>query len=411
MPPKWGMIDVLGSIKNYRESIERLMPDKNLAVLETIQRKIESGKFSDATEYNPVRAIDFVKHMNCESMLYTISKWYPTVLSSTKIRMRIYAKVRVLIYMSLRGFSSLREAYMSLTDSDFVELGFTKRPSYESLREFLNDRLGNDGLKELFDAIVTEIVRLGRSYGIDIGNRVGEDATDVRALKHDSEAKYSGYYKEYGYKVDIIADLDNGTLPLDFTPLDINGNEGECLITSIESISSKGIHPTFIAVDDKYATYENIGYCGVHGIEMVYKIAKNWKYNSRGNPESIRHRYQKYHRNDDWDVNADLDFMLYYLWNHGDIEYVGAYYRNLAMHRNSIDPEEYLSRCHERSSKIEGMNGYLKSHTNLDRRPVRRGWNAFVRQVTLSLLGVVGSALIRLQNGITEGLTSLAYIT
>jgi hypothetical protein len=37
---------------------------------------------------------------------------------------------------------------------------------------------------------------------------VGHDATDTNSLKHDKEAKYSGYYKHAGYKVDVVHDLE-----------------------------------------------------------------------------------------------------------------------------------------------------------------------------------------------------------
>lgn len=410
MPPNGDGEYALGSIKRYWANIEQLMPDKNLAVLETIQRKIESSKFRDATEYNPVRAVDFVGFLDCEFLDLFLAKYYPRIRKSEKIKSRIMAKVRFVAYMALSRAEHILSAYNSLSDEDFEKLGFFERPSYESLREFINDKLGNDGLQELHRYIIERIVHLAESYGIEIGKRIGEDATDIRALKHDPEADYSGYYKEYGYKVDFVADMDNGTLILHFTPMSINSNEGDCLIPSIECLRDKGIKPEYIVCDDKYATYKNIGYCGVHGIDMVYKIAKNWKENSNGSIDSLYKRYQKYHREDDWVPEADIGFMLWYLYKKGDYDYTGAYYRNHSIERYTSEPEDYLSLCHERSGKIEGMNGYLKSHTNLDHRPVRRGWKGFVRHVIYVVLSQAFAALIRLQNGITENLTNLTYI-
>ena len=386
------------------------MPDSNLALVEEIARDGHKYGFVDATPENPVPAVLFMSQMNCERLEEFMARYYPRIKKSESIKEGVMAKLRLLGVMVTGGYRSIRALYRSLTEEDFIKLGFKRKPSYESIREFINDRLGPNGLIELFYVLIELIVDYGKKNGIEIGKRIGEDATDIRALKHDSDAHYSGYYKEYGYKVDIVCDLDNGTLPLALTLLDINANEGECLVPSIEKLTRLGCHPTFIAFDDKYATYYNIGYCGVHGIDTAYKIAVNWKYNKKGDIEEIKRRYQKYHTNDDWVVNASLDYMLWYLFEHGDTEYVGAYYRNQSMREYASDPDGYTELCNERSAKVEGMNGWLKTQTNLDSRLPRRGWNAFVRHVVLSMLGPVFAAFIRLQHGVTENISNITYI-
>lgn len=383
------------SIKRYRSGIKTGIADK----------------FRDATEYNAVRAKIFVRFLDCEFLDKFIARLYPRTQESEKIRERIYAKIRFMGYMLLGGNQNLLRAYNSLSEDEFIALGFKRRPSYESLREFIYDKLDEKGSKYLHRLIIEEISQLANEYGFEIGKRIGEDATDIRALKHDPDADYSGYYKEYGYKADFVADLDNDTLILEYTPMKINSNEGKCLIDSVESVRSMNLHPKYLVIDDKYADYKNIGYCGVHNIDMVYKIAKHWKYNSKGDVDEIKRKYQKYHREDDWVVNADLDFMLCYLFQHGEHEYAGAYYRNKMMDIYSRDPDDYLSKCHERSGKIEGMNGYLKTHCGLDSRLPRRGWYAFVRHISNVVLRQAFVALIRLQNGVTEHLTNMTYIT
>ena len=402
MPLSRGGWDALESIKRYRQDVVREVLCLDEAFFEAKTGDILGCGFVDATEDNPVPAIFFVSEMDCEGLEVFMARYYPRINGSERIRRRVMAKVRFLGYMVMKGYRSIRAAYRSLTEEAFIKLGFDRRPSYECLREFINDRLGNDGLIELFYTLIERIVQYGKRNGLDIGRRLGEDATDIRALKHDIEAHYSGYYKEYGYKLDIVFDLEHDALPLAFTALDINANEGECLVPSIEKLKGLGCHPTFIAFDTKYATYHNIGYCGVHGIDCAYKIPVNWKYNSKGDVEEIKRRYQRYHNNDDWIVNATMDDMLWYLYKHGDIEYVGAYYRNLAMTEYLSDPESYISRCNERSAKVEGMNAILKTQTMLDSRLPRRGWKAFVRHCVLSLLAPVFAAFIRIQNGVTR---------
>ena len=410
MPPSLAGWDALESIKRYWQNMEKMMPDSNLALIEVMTRDLQEHGFLDATQDNPLPAVLFVSQMDCERLEEFMAKIYPRTKKSKTVKERVMAKLRILSLMVIKGYRSIRALYRSLTEEDFIKLGFKRKPSYESIREFINDRLGPIGLIELFYILIELIVDYGKKNGIEIGKRIGEDATDIRALKHDPDADYSGYYKEHGYKVDIVFDLDNNALPLALTLLNINANEAECLVPSIEKLTRLGCHPTYIAFDDKYATYSNIGYCGIHGIDTVYKIASNWKYNKKGDLEEIKRRYQKYHRNEDWIVNASLEQMLWYLYEHGDIEYVGAYYRNQSMHEYQSNPEEYVKRCNERSSKVEGMNGYLKTQTNLDSRLPRRGWKAFAMHVVISLLGPVFAAFIRLQHGITQNISNITYI-
>ena len=83
-------------------------------------------------------------------------------------------------------------------DDGWSRLGFTGKPTYELLREFVNERIGDDRFRLLFDTLLVELCRLEKTPGVSIGRRVGNDGTDGHSLKHDSEAKYSGYCKHNG---------------------------------------------------------------------------------------------------------------------------------------------------------------------------------------------------------------------
>ena len=397
-------------IKIFWSKIDQVIPDKDPGMLSDIQRS-EEKKFVNPAAEEPVSGIFFASWMNCNFLEKFLWKHYLRARESQSIKSRIYGKLRFIVYMVLKRAKNIAEAYNSLTTEDFIHLGFEHKPSYETIREFLNDRLGNKGLEELFYLIVGEIKRIAESYSIKIGAIIYEDATDVRALKHDPEAKYSGYYNEYGYKTDIIIDADNDMLPLSFTPLEITEDEGKCLIPSLEKMNERDIHPTLMVVDDKYASYRNIAHAGLHNIELNYKIAKGWKYNNKGSEKELKRRYQKYHRKDDFVVNADINYILWFLYKHEDYKYAGAYYRNLAMKEYSDNPEEYTKICNGRSGKMEGFNGILKMETNFDGRLPRRGWDAFVRNAILSIMAFDIAALIRLQHGIADNLTSITYIT
>lgn len=169
-----------------------------------------------------------------------------------------------------------------------------------------------------------------KKKGLQLGKHTFEDATPVRSLKDDPDAKYSGYYKHSGYKVDTTIDATAG-IPLDYKPMEITANEGEHLIPSQEHVTRLGVQEKVRVIDTKYATFENIAYCELNGILLYYKIAKSWDFKEEGRPGEIKKLYQKYHHESDFIPGADLDFMFHYLYKKKEFESVGSYFRNLRM--------------------------------------------------------------------------------
>jgi len=227
-------------------------------------------------------------------------------------------------------------------------------------------------------------------------------------LKHDPEATYSGYYKHSGYKMDTTIDA-NLLIPLSYMPMEITGNEGKNLIPSMKQIRSYGIHEKIRVVDCKYATFQNIAYSELHGISLYYKIPEHWKYKEEGEPINIKRLYQRYHRFDDFVVNANLDSMLHYLFKKGEVEAVGSYFRNHRMVEYETCPELYLEICHTRS-RIEGDYGRMKLTTLLDDHPGRRGWKQFLFHIGKVMIGLIFAALIRVQHGVFDHLSNVAHI-
>ena len=395
--------------------VNNFVADRHLTFLDVERELFEQMLAEDSPEHFrspsaeiPVPAEKFVCYLDTDFVEDLLKKAYPKY---DHIKKRFPPRVRFFAYFTLSRMVSMKKAYRRLEPEDFHNMGFDKIPNYELLRVFIYEKIGRDKLKIIFDLIVKELTRLLKRQGIELGKRVGEDATDVRALKHDKEAEYSGYYKEYGYKTDIVHDLDQQTLPLDYKVLRINDDEGKCTIGIHEHLREYGIYPDEWNVDGKYATYSNIANLQTQGTRVIYKVQNGWKTNSKGTIAEIKKRYQKYHRRGDFRAMASLEFMLHYLMKMGDEEYVGAYYRNAAMRRFDSNPDEYLDECHERSGKTEGMMGTAKLETALDMRLPRRGWRAFKFTVDISMLAFVFAALIRVQNNNTKALGSLTYIT
>lgn len=398
-------IDIERKVEKYWGSKTRQLNIGDEEEFQQILKDIEK-QFIDPTKDKPMRAIDVAKWLDPTPLLDILKARYPYF---DIIKERLMPRFRFLAYLTISKKRNLRQAYLSLTESEFQELGFSSIPTYELLREFIYERISVEDFPFVFQWIVKELVFLLKKKDILLGKQVFQDATDVRALKHDKDAKYSGYYKESGYKLDATVDAES-EIPLHYIPMEITSDEGKNLISSQEQLASLGICEKERIVDDKYATYENISQSEIKGVKMIYKIAKHWVSNPSGDPKEIKRLYQKYHQEDDFIPGADLEFMLCYLNKKDERETVGAYYRNQRMNEAKEQPEEYKKKCTKRGSRMEGFFGRVKTTTILDDHPGRRGWKRFLLRAGLSMLSLVFAALIRVQNGVLKHLTNVTYI-
>ena len=392
-------------IEKYWENFRKQLNDEDAKELDKLLMDQEA-QFVDPTEDNPIQAVDVATWLDPTPLMDILKSRYPYF---NMIKKRFPPRFRFFAYYTLSKKRNLRQAYLSLSEEEFQKLGFTGIPTYEVLREFIYERISLERFPMVFYWVVKELVFLFRKRGIDLGRRTFQDATDIRALKHDDEAQYSGYYKESGYKLDVTIDAERD-VPLQYVPLEITSDEGKNLIPSQEHLISLGIQTKEHIVDDKYATYGNIARSETHGTTMIYTIAKNWVYNTSGTSDGIKQLYQNYHEENDFVVGADLEFMLHYLCKKGETEIVGALFRNQRMAEAEENPEGYEQKCNERGSRMEGFFGRMKTTTILDDHPSQRGWKGFLLRAGLSMLSLVFAALIRAQNGVLEHLSNVTYV-
>jgi len=387
----------------------RIERQLNLGDEEEFQQMLQEieEQFIDPTSDKTVRAVDFARWLNPEPLLDVLKPSYPYF---SYIKQRFEPRMRFFAYMLLSRKKNLRQAYNSLTEEEYELLGFTGlgKPTYELLREFIYERIGVERFPVVFKQILRELVFLLRRKNISLGKHVFQDATDIRGLKHDSEAKYSGYYKHSGYKLDVTLDAEHD-IPLCYTPMEITSDEGQNLVPSQKQLVDLGLCEEERVVDDKYATFPNIAFCELNKVSLFYKIAENWVPKKEGNFEEIKRLYQKYHKEDDFVVNPSLDFMLRYLNCKEEYESVGGYFRNQRMEEKNS--EDYKKKCKKRSSHMEGFFGRVKNTTLLDDRPIKRGWKGFIFRAGTAMLTLVFAALIRVQNGVTCHLTNVTYVT
>jgi len=393
-------------ILKYRESVERKIDIEDEKRIEGFLAKVDDAR--DPGGKKPIPALEMAKDLDPTALIPLLKDSYKDF---NRVKDRLVPRFRFFAYFLLKRRPTIIEAYRDLNDEDFRALGFKKRETYETLREFINERIGDQRFKEIFDGIMVQVVRSARERGWSIGERISTDATEIQAIKHDKDAKYSGYYKVRGYKVNLVLDMDDPSLILDYTPMDITADEGKTLPQTLRNLKRLGIHPRECKADTKYATYENIAICETSGTSLKYRIAEGWVVNPKGEEREVKRMYQKYHRDPDFVAGASTACMLKFLCKKKEYEVVGAYYRNIRMKENETHPDIIASEMGERSGKTEGAIAQCKLKGLLAFRLRRRGWNAFVRMCNLSMLASAFAALIRVQRGIRASLGNLTYIT
>lgn len=399
-------IDIEKQVEKYWENFRRQMSDEDAKKLDKLLEVIEEH-FIDPTQDIPVKAVDLVKYLDPEPILDVLKPAYPYF---KHIRQRLIPRMRFFAYFMVSRRKNAWQAYHSLSEEEYMRLGFMDKPTYEVLREFCYERISVEEFPIVLAWVVKETGFLLEKQGIHLGKETFQDATDIRCLKHDPEAKYSGYYKHNGYKLDYTIDANQG-VPLDYVPMEITSDEGKNLKASQDHLITLGIQEEIRVIDDKYATFENIAYSELKGISLYYKIAENWVYKEEGEQGMIKQLYQKYHSESDFIVGADLDFMLHYLYRKEEYEAVGSHFRNMRMAEYEEHPEGYEEICRKRGSHMEGNIGRVKLTTLLDDHPGRRGWKQFLLRAGMTMLSLAFAALIRVQNGVFEHLTNVTYIT
>jgi hypothetical protein len=324
------------------------------------------------------------------------------------VRKGLAARLRFFAYFVLTGETHLTKAYRRLSEDDWQALGFGMKPTYEIVREFVYERIRRERFEAIFERAIDEVRAHLHGEGVVLGQRTSQDATDLPSLKHDQDADYSGYYKEYGYKGDVVLDLDHMML-LHYTLTGINESEERRLIEAMEHLAERDIHPEEHKVDGKYASFENIAYAETNGTHLVYEVQQGWVAKPEVNETAIQRRYQQYHSEPDFRVCSHIGFMLMYLQEKGEHELVGHFYRNKVMALEGEALEAHTASYKERRVKMEGFYGTAKCHTQLGKRPPKRGKDAMRFILDLSMLAFVFAALIRVQNGVYTNLCSLGH--
>ena len=184
-------MDIEKRIEKHWQNFRKQLNDEDAENLDRLLEGLEEH-FNNPTQDNPVKAVDFVKWLDPESILDVLK---PVYSYFEYIRPRLKPRMRFFAYFMISRKKNAWQAYHSLTEDEYIKLEFTSKPHYELLREFCYERIGIEEFPIVLHWVVNETGFLMKKKGLHLGKHTFEDATPVRSLKDDPEAKYSGYYK------------------------------------------------------------------------------------------------------------------------------------------------------------------------------------------------------------------------
>jgi len=318
--------------------------------------------------------------------------------------------------MKLRkDLQKVSEVYRVIQSNEEIarNLGFDPYDllGYETVRHFINDLLDDETMEQIFYRESDEMEHELNKHRETLYEETLEDATIITARRGDPEAEYNGYYEDWGWKKDLLMSRKHKVF-LAYQNLGINQKEGEALCCNLEKLKKMDIRINSITVDGGYPTYKNIAVAKHrYGTDLFYRPQDGWVHNTKGDMNEINHRYQKYWKHQGFRVNAGIDYKLGFLSKRGDYEWVGAYYRNQHVRRYNRRLKHCRRRYRTERNTNESFNNYLKQHMGFETSLPRKGKKHAFKHTTLCLIAINAVALTRLQNGITEHLTSVAYLT
>ena len=134
-------------------------------------------------------AIDFCSWLDCAFLMDFFRNSYANF---SVVERPLEPRIRFIAFLVISSSRTFIEGYRSMSvDDEWSRLGFIGKRTYELLREFVNECIGDNRFQLLFDALLTELSMLKKILGVETGRHVGNDGIDGHSLKHDTAKKYS----------------------------------------------------------------------------------------------------------------------------------------------------------------------------------------------------------------------------
>lgn len=363
--------------------------------------------FQNPEEGSSVLASEFLVHLNLDrpGIHAVLEEAYPYIDDVPGLKGEVHARVRFVAWMTLKGFNQLAPAFRLLRLDPAAQhlLGFHKGvPCYDTLREFVNERLAECRHDRLLAELLVEQRRLLST----LGHAQVQDATPLEARRREVEAPYNPHYKVRMMKLELRWDPAHEAL---LTQRAYDGLMGESpwLAVLTNQLRSLGVHGTLLTVDGGYTSFQHIALQWRHAQPLHYRTQQAWNVNREEAERDVLKRYQTHRRNPKFLVNASLPAKIRFLIDHGtpqDVEAAGKYLRDDYV---SKQPPEENGFVRAQRSMNEALNGELK---RLPIAPARRGTRELLRRSQACTLTLHLVQLTRLQHGITTHLSRTANL-
>lgn len=383
---------------------------------------INFEQLKNPTEKNPISIAEFLgKYLDLTSLRRVFESNYGDLDYHYRFPLDAMIKSSMIRRIkSMRSFQKLVNRF-EINQYDAKAVGFEnngngrcKIPDRRTFRYWENVRIDNKTLETAMNSCIKSIKDELEKHGIILGRRIGIDATPLESLFNDKDAKYSGHYDMTGYKVHGVYDLDyNIPLAIIITPM--NAGDSPYFKRLLVKLKDLGIKFEKIFADGAYASYYNFALVHVvHHARLYTNLGVKAKFNEKGTIEGIQEEYNKLRGKPDFipPGNVSLLERMQLLMKYGKFEPVGGYFRNQLLktwiHWKRKQRKQDHILYNDRNA-AEGVHGFVKKYLNLQNYFDYRGIRNVERHVRWTYLAILGIALARAQNGITEDLTQIAY--
>lgn len=364
-------------------------------------------EFEDPGPGNSVPAEVFLHHLDLDTpgINRVLRGVYPYLDRNEGLKEEVHARVRFLAWMELKQHRYVHRAYNALVNDPDAQawLGFQEGlPCYDTIREFVNERLDPATRERLIAVLVQEQVKRCPGLGVE----QVQDMTPVEARRDDASAPYSPHYECRMHRLDLRWDIHHEALLVHQFYHGL-AHEGRWLVPLTVKLDAAGAASGVVVVDNGYASMPNIAHSWRSGHRLVYEAQDAWRIDAGAARRDVAKRYQTHWEHPSFMVDASFEARLRFLVDHGsdrDTEAVGRYLRDAQVEAWSSQDEE-ARRKHRNHN--EALNAELK---RLVLYPVRRGVHWMHRRVTACLITMHLVQLTRLQHGVTRGLCRIANI-
>jgi len=323
----------------------------------------ENRPFVNPTVEQPVRTQEIMKRLDLEFLRPTLNELYE---ENWRFHFDPLTVLKTMIYWRLKGHRFLTDVYNDLlTDPTLADtLGFGYIPSYKQLYHFITYRINSKGTKKIFDILLKQVIYECENKGIPIGEEIVIDSSPFEK-KNNSDATYSGHYSITGYKWHNVRCVRTN-IPLEYhvsTLTDYDGDFLSPLIYKIKMIHD--IHPKRVFADGHYSGGKNLMRMREYfGIEPICYVDKNAVLRPNSDKNELKRQYQKLWKSELFKIDADVDYMKWFLILHDKTEVIENFYYNQMVKKYLKDPIAYQKKYLVRES-IEHCHGREKRLTEI----------------------------------------------